>query len=666
MAQKKQEYWQKQLETAYANPKYKQWIKTSKNIARRYRNQAFLSDNTRKKTKLESECKGYNLLYRNVSVRLPFILPFIPKVQIDRTNRDDDQVARVASMILERTTAKLTECPQFKRALSYAKLDAELSNFGVIWVSYKPYYTQGGFLKEDVTFDYVSHEDFIWQKSKHWDDCGWVARRLRMTEEDVKKQFPGLRLPEALTDEEFEEVEKSGLVDEKDREDKTVSVYEIWDKWDRKVYIFHPTYKKILATYDYPYDIEFPCARPLSYDEFTDSTVPVSRHAQYLAQYEAVDQINKKITDIKDALRVAGGYDASIPDFGKLFDGDNDNSLIGLKNTEKLNGKPLNDSIWFIPQDNIATALERLKIVRDEYISDIQKGLGIYDVLEGETQKQDAYGTNRMKGSFGTMRLQDDQKDAIYFVQDTIRIACDIICQTFEPLSLLAYSTIEYAEQNPDLVVAALDLLKTDRLKNTRLTISLEDVRSYYDSEYKANISELWGNVFQQLQATSQMVQQVPEMAIIAKPAIMSMIRGYKVGAFVEQQMEEAIDKAIEAYQERMAEPQQPSPDMVKAQNEQAKIQLDSQKLQLEAQKMGAELRNTQMKDATSLQLENKRADAEIAKIVSDTEINKAKVSIMKQDADRKERELDAEIKLALYGALHPETSVDTNLGSIA
>ena len=666
MAQKKQEYWQKQLETAYANPKYKQWIKTSKNIARRYRNQAFLSDNTRKKTKLESECKGYNLLYRNVSVRLPFILPFIPKVQIDRTNRDDDQVARVASMILERTTAKLTECPQFKRALSYAKLDAELSNFGVIWVSYKPYYTQGGFLKEDVTFDYVSHEDFIWQKSKHWDDCGWVARRLRMTEEDVKKQFPGLRLPDALTDEEFEEVEKSGLVDEKDREDKTVSVYEIWDKWDRKVYIFHPTYKKILATYDYPYDIEFPCARPLSYDEFTDSTVPVSRHAQYLAQYEAVDQINKKITDIKDTLRVAGGYDASIPDFGKLFDGDNDNSLIGLKNTEKLNGKPLNDSIWFIPQDNIATALERLKIVRDEYINDIQKGLGIYDVLEGETQKEDAYGTNRLKGSFGTMRLQDDQKDAIYFVQDTIRIACDIICQTFEPLSLLAYSTIEYAEQNPDLVVAALDLLKTDRLKNTRLTISLEDVRSYYDSDYKANISQLWTNVFAQLAQVSQMVQEVPEMAIIAKPAIMSMIRGYKVGAFVEQQMEQAIDDAIEAYQQRMSQPQQPSPDMVKAQNEQAKIQLDSQKLQLEAQKMGAELRNTQMKDATSLQLENKRADAEIAKIVSDTEINKAKVSIMKQDADRKERELDAEIKLALYGALHPESKVDTNFGSIA
>ena len=447
MAEKKQDYWQKQLEVAYSNPIYKKWRKSVRDITRRYRNQAF-SNSDNKRARLDDECKGYNLLYRNVSVRLPFILPFIPKVQVDRTNRDDDQVARVASMILERTTAKLTESPQFKRALSYAKLDAELSNFGIIWVSYAPYYTAEGLLKEDITFDYVGHDDFIWQKSKHWDDCGWVARRLRMTEEDVRKQFKNIRLPESVSDEELDELEKQGLIDEKDRDDKTISVYEIWDKWDRKVYIFHPSYKKILATYDYPYDIDFPCAKPLSYDDFTDSTIPVSRHAQYIEQYKAVDQINRKIARLKDSLRVAGGYDSSIADFGKMFDADNDNSLIGLKNVEKLQGKGIESCIWMLPQDNIVKALESLKVIRDEYISDIQKGLGIYDVLEGETQAQEAYGTNRLKGSFGTMRLQDDQKDAIYFVQDTIRIACDIICQTFEPLSLLTYSTIEYSNQS--------------------------------------------------------------------------------------------------------------------------------------------------------------------------------------------------------------------------
>lgn len=665
MAKKDTAYWARQLEIAYSDEKYKQWRKLSKDITRRYRNQAFISDKDMKANKLDETNKGYNLLYRNVSVRLPFILPFIPKVQVDRTNRDSDSVARCASQILERITNKIIDCPQFKRALSYAKLDAELSNFGVIWVSYAPFYTEGGLLHEDITFDYVGHDDFIWQKSKHWDDCGWVARRIRMRDEDVKKQFPRLRFDGTLTDAELDEIEKQGLIDEKDRDDKTVSVYEIWDKWDRKVYIYHPTFKRMLAVYDYPYEIDFPCARPLSYDDFIDSTVPVPRHAQYLAQYEAIDRINAKLTAMKDTLRVVGAYDASVADFGKIFDADNENRMIGLKNTEKYQGKPLSDMIWLYDNSSVVASMESLKVTRDEYIADVQKGLGIYDVLEGETKATEAYGTNRLKGSFGTMRLQDDQKDAIYFVQDTIRIACDIICQTFEALSLLTYSTIEYSTETLDQIMQAIDLLKTESLKNTRLTISLEDVRSYYDADYKANISELWTNVFMQLDKVSAMVQTIPEMAIIAKPAIMSMIRGYKVGAFVEQEMEQAIDNAIAAYQERLSQPQQATPEMVKAQNEQQKLALDAQRLQLESQKTGAELANTNAKDKTAMLLENKRADAEIAKIVSDTEINNARLEIMQQEADRKERELDAEIKLAMYSALHPDITIDTNLGSI-
>lgn len=665
MAEKKQDYWAKQLEIAYGDDKYKQWRKLSKDIVRRYRNRAFIADKDMKADKLDEVSKGYNLLYRNVSVRLPFILPFIPRVQVDRTNRDDDSVGRTASMILERVTNKLIDCPQFKRALSYAKLDAELTNFGVIWVSYAPYRTQDGLIKEDITFDFVGHDDFIWQKSKHWDDCGWVARRLRMRDEDVKKQFPRLRIDATITDEQLDELEKQGLIDDKDRDDKTVSVYEIWDKWDRKVYIYHPTFNKILATYDYPYEIEFPCARPLSYDDFVDSTVPVPRHAQYLPQYTAIDKINQKLLAMKDTLRVVGAYDASVADFGKIFDSDNENRMIGLKNVEKIEGKGIAALTWFNDNTPAIAAMQTLNATRQELEAEIQKGLGIYDVLEGETQAQDAYGTNRLKGSFGTMRLQDDQKDAIYFVQDTIRIACDIICQTFDAYSLLTYSTIEYDEQTLPNVMEAINLLQTEYLKNTRLTISLEDVRSYYDADYKANIAELWSNVFNQLNAVAGMVQTVPEMAIIAKPAIMSMIRGYKVGAFVEQEMETAIDNAIAAYQERMAGPQEPTPEMLKVQNDQKRLELDEQKVQLNAQKMGAELANTNAKDKTALALENKRADAEIAKIISDTEINQVKLDIMRQEADRKERELDAEIELAMYSALHPDVAVDTNLGSI-
>lgn len=655
-------FWQKQLERATGDRLYKKWLKSSKSIVRRFRNESF-RENDSKKLDLDSDSKGYNLLYRNVSVRLPFILPFIPKVQVERTNRDNDPIARIASMVLERMANKIIDVDDFKQALDGAKLDAELSNMGVIWVSYDPQ-DKNGLLKENIKFEFIEHSDFLWQKSKSWSDCEWVARRKRLTEEDFKEQYPKISPESLVKDSAYDKLEENNIIDCDDKTEQTISVYEIWHKKDKKVYIYQPTNETVLAEYEYPYDIEFPCAKPLSYDVFVDSTIPVSRHAQYLAQYKAVDNINKRISKLKELLRVCGAYDAGVPDFGKIFDSDNDNSLVGLKNVEKYQGKDLSAMVWTYDPTPAVNSLIQLKTTRDEYINDIQKGIGVYDVLEGETNAQEAYGTNRLKGSFGTMRMQDDQKDAIYFVQETIRIACDIICQVFEPLSIIQYSTIEYSLESLAGIEQAVMFLKDNMLKDTRLTISLEDVRSYYDSEYKANLSEMWGNVFTQLQASMQMITNIPEMAGICKVALMSMVRSYKVGAFVEQEMEQAIDSAIVAYQNRPKD--QPSPEMIKAQNEQAKLQLEQAKVQMQAQESAQRLQKDIANDGVKAQLENKRVEAETAKIISDRQINEAKLELMHREEDRKDRELQAEIRLAIYQALHPNRTVDTNLGSIS
>lgn len=654
--EKNGQYWQKQLERATNDRLYKKWLKASKSIVRRYRNESF------KDKSLNSNEDGYNLLYRNVAVRLPFILPFIPKVQVERTNRDNDSIARTASMILERISNKIIDVDDFKSALDSAKLDAELSNMGVIWVSYDPK-DKNGLLKEDIKFEFIEHSDFLWQKSKSWSDCEWVARRIRLTEEDFRKQYKGISFESVVKDTAYDKLEDLNIVDSDDKVEQTISVYEIWHKKDKKVYIYQPTNETVLAECAYPYDIDFPCAKPLSYDVFVDSTVPVSRHAQYLSQYEAIDKINKRINKVKELLRVCGAYDAGVPDFGKIFDKDNENNLIGLKNTEKYQGKDINAMLWLYDPTPAVNALAQLKTTRDEYINDIQKGIGVYDVLEGETNAQEAYGTNRLKGSFGTMRMQDDQKDAIYFVQETIRIACDIICQVFEPLSIVQYSTIEYTMETLPMIEQAVMLLKDEMLKDTRLTISLEDVRSYYDSEYKANLSEMWNSVFTQLQGSMSIITNIPEMAGICKVAMMSMIRSYKVGAFVEQEMEKAIDGAIQAYQNRPKD--QPTPEMIKAQNEQAKLQLEQTKVQMQAQESAQRLQKDIANDGIKAELENKRVEAETAKIISDRQINEAKLELMHREEDRKDRELQAETRLAIYQALHPQQKVDTNLGSI-
>lgn len=648
-------YWQKQLELACSNPLYRKWRKTTKSIIKRFRNKRFADERTDKAITNTDENRGYNLLYRNVSVRVPFILPFIPKIQVDRTNRENDGVGRTAAMILERVANKIIDTGEFKTALDAVKMSAELSNLGVIWVSYNPIERANGLIKEDVLFEFVSDADFLWQKSKKWEDVDWVARRLRLTKSDMENQYGITGYASIENNESYDDLEKLDIVDKDDRCEETISVYEIWDRREKQVYIYQPSDNRLLAIYDYPYDIDFPCAKPLSYDTFVDSTVPMSRHAQFLAQYKAVDECNRKIMQLKNDLRVAGAYDASVADFGKIFDASNDNKMLGLKNTEKYRGKALSDMVWMYDPQPAVNALIQLKTTRDAFIEDIQRGVGTYDILEGETDSKEAYGTNRLKGSFGTMRLQDDQKDAIYFVQDTIRIGCDIMCQVFDPLSILSYSTIEYSNQSLPMVLEAIGLLKDSGMKDVRLTISLEDVRSYYDAEYKANITEMWSSVFTQLTASVNMVQQIPEMAGVCKEAIMSMIRGYKVGAFVEQSMEQAIDNTIQSFLARMEQPQQPTPEMLKIQNEQQKIGLEREKLQIEAEKTGAELERQAMDDQTRAMLENKRIEAETAKIISDRKINEEELRL-------KEKELDAEIKLAIYSALHPDIKVDTNI----
>lgn len=661
-------YWQKQLEIATSNPKYKEWISKSDSIARRYRNQKFKAE-ADDKTSFDMHDSGYNLLYRNVSVRLPFILPYIPKVTVDRANKDNDGVARVASMMLERVANKLVDTQDFKTALNLTKLDAELSNFGVIWVSYNPEVVSNpeagseDLLREDIKFEYIIHTDFLWQKSKKWSDVEWVAKRLRMTKEDFEKRFEDKEYTKTEDLDFVTKLSSSNLIDESDLDENTVSVYEIWDKVDKKIYFYMPESEELLDIVDYPYNITFPCAQPLSYDAFTDSTIPVSRHAQYMSQYQKVDRLNAQINSLMETISLRGAYDASIPDFGKIFDERNTNKLLGLKNVEKYQGKSLNDMLWLYDPAPISAAIVSLKADRDNIIQDIQKGLGIYDTLEGQTNPQEAYGTNRLKGSFGTMRLQDDQKDAIYFVQDTIRIACEIIAQVFEPLSMISYSNIEYTTETVQSILFGVKMLKDDLVRSFRITISLEDVRSYYDSDYKASISSLWTDVFAQLQSSATIIQQIPEMAGVCKEAIMSMVRANKVGAFVEQALETSIDKAMEMYQQNRKN-QQPS-------IEQLKLQLEQEKLKLEQAKTQAEIMNkqqdTQVKaksEQDKQRLEREKLEAEIAKIVSDREIAEARLDILKQAEDRKDVELVHEIKANQHN-INIGARADTNLGSI-
>ncbi len=72
------------------------------------------------------------------------------------------------------------------------------------------------------------------------------------------------------------------------------------------------------------------------------------------------------------------------------------------------------------------------------------------------------------------------------------------------------------------------------------------------------------------------MVAVAPELAPLVGEMLGFGVRGFKAG----RQMEGVIDQTIEAIEQKAQQPPPPSPDMIKAQNDQQKNQIAGQKVQ--------------------------------------------------------------------------------------
>lgn len=677
-------YWIEEFRKVENNQLYKDWKNATKEIFKLYRNK--IAD-----SKLSKVNKAkYNLLYRNVKVKMPYLVPFIPSVIVERQNKDSDPVARCSSLILERTCNKFVEQDNLKRTLDKAKLDAELAGFGQVWINYEPEFedvivqtesidelgnivlTESNETKlksEKIDFEYISCFDYLHNIATKEEEITWVAKRVRLSKEEFAKKFSNIDIEKVpFTSNDVDgSVWKEAGIDERDITCDTISVWEVWDRIDKKVYIFAPVMQGegMLEEKDYPYDIDFPCVpMGLMYDDFNDCLIPTPRHAQCLDQYKKVNDLTNKIFELVKLIRVCGAFDESLPDIEKIFDSNNDNSLISIKNATKYveKGGLAGAITWYDPASAIA-ALDQLNKERDLLINDVQSILGVYDVLEGETNPQEAYGTNKLKGTFGTQRLQEDQGKIIFFAQDLLKIACSIMCQIFEPQSMLSLSTIEYSTEDRNLFEPAIALLQDKKLADTRLEISADEVKAYTDESYKAQILDLWKVVFDMLQSSANIIQTSPEMAGICKVAVMSTVRSHKVGRTIENALEQAIDSAIAQYINNQAN-KEPTPEQIVAQAEAKKADAQLAKANLEAAKLQVSTQQKQTDQDLKTASEIAKLDMQTKKMQQDMVIDEQLIDIKKQAEERKQVETANEIEALWYELNHPEANASITVGA--
>jgi len=577
---------------------FAKWEGRVEKIVRRYRDD-------RTTTTAQSH---YNILWANVSTLKAATFSRMPKPDVSRRHKDNDPVARVASMLLERALDfEVTNTEDFHHALASCVSDRFLGGRGTTWIRYEPVIeteqfqvseedeqseSVGEYLDiEQAPVDYVHWRDFGHCYARTWPEVHCVWRRVYMNRDALKERFP---------EEQFDMLWKQIPLDASPDEPrqkmtegttKQALVYEVWCRETKCVYWISKSMGKILDKRDDPLGLEefFPCPEPI-YSTLTNETlVPVPDFTLYQDQANELDVLTDRIKGLVDALKVRGFYDAANPDLNRLFTEGDNNTLIPVKNYAAFAEKGgLGGAVTFVDLQPIAAALNMAYQAMGQVKQQIYDITGISDIIRGASVASETATAQQIKGQYATLRLKTYQDEVARFASQILRIKAQIICQHFQPETIIKIGGAELLSQtDQQLVPQALELLKNNPMRTFRVEIATDSMLYADEAQEKQDRVEFLQATGAFIEKAIQGAQQVPELTPLLMDLLKFGVQGFRVGRTLEGEFDTFADEAKEKQAQRAAQPPaqpQPTPEMIKAQSEQQKMQMDAQIKQMEMQ----------------------------------------------------------------------------------
>ncbi len=467
-----------------------QWENRCEEILKRYRDER--SDNA------NMSPRRFNVLWSNVQTLKPSLYSREPVPIAERRFLDKDVVGRVASQMLERAMRyEMMDCG-FHETVSKCVYDYLLPGRGVAWLRFTPAFgpassieprgddqleeQNGDPVDEDryedrspekdehdesteatdetssekvigarIDIDYVNWRDFLHSKARTWRETEWIARRLYMSRDDLIDNFGreiGKDVPlDRIADEKSSAAQRGERVNDSL---KKATVYEIWCKYDRKVYFVAKGFDRLLEEpRDDPLNLEgfWPCPEPLFATMTNDTLRPVPDYIEYQDQAYELDRLTQRIDALLSALLVRGVYNGANKELARLLDEGSENKMIAIKDWAGFGEKGgLKGAVDFMPIDMIASTLKELFEARDKIKQDLYEITGLADVMRGQADPRETATAIKTKGRFGSMRLQDRQIQVARFCRDLIRMMGEIIAEHYPDQTLIDVSGIMYDE----------------------------------------------------------------------------------------------------------------------------------------------------------------------------------------------------------------------------
>lgn len=425
----------------------------------------------------ETSVRKFNVLWSNVNTLLPAVFDERPKPVASRRYLDNDPIARVASLMLERTLGYMVDASnELSAAVRTALMCRLLPGVGTIWIRYD----DGGAVNvpdpiqqspitnkatsqridERVAIDYVQWSDFVWGPSRTWDEVPYVMRRVYMTRSALKRRFGDKKgeLPplkhRAIDDTSTPAAESKNNDPEINPSAQGVfgtgEVWEIWDKRTRTVTWMCPDIAETLDVKDDPLRFPdfWPCPRPLFATCAHEKLIPVPDYYFYQDQAQELDIVCQRIAMLTRAVKVVGVYDRGQEAIKSLLREGFDNDLIPVDTWAAFAEKGgIKGCVDFLPIDQVIEALSNLFIVKNSIKQDIYEITGLADIIRGASIANETATAQRIKSQFANIRLTDLQNDVARFLTETFRMMAHIVQSYFTDETIKQYSAID---QTPD------------------------------------------------------------------------------------------------------------------------------------------------------------------------------------------------------------------------
>lgn len=607
------------------------WLKKISKAEKNYKEYHELIKKIREYYKNEKDNK-HNIFWSSIETLKPFLYFKQPKPYVERKEKTSDAIASTACKIVEKALEWDLSQFDFDGVIKYVRNDFLLSGMGLCYEKYTPTFKKilqevavekdGVLAVEQVQADildsekvetlYIDPEDFIADSEKVgiWEDCTWVARRIHMTREDVVKQFG-------------DKVKQFLIIDDEEDPKKDTKVYQVWDKTDRRILYVSEDCPEFLRVDEDILKVDgfFPFPKPIFATTTNDSLIPVPDYSQIESMLKELDGITSRMSKIMQALKISGAYDNSFPELKNILN--KDITLVSLSDFKKLRESGgISGVIDFMPIEQYVASLQVLAERRQDLTQQIYEITGVSDIMRGNSDPNETATAVTKKTNFGTLRNQDRQNDMQRFITDLLKIKAEMICEQFSPETLAGF----VKNEDPNLVMQAIELLKTDKMRD--MVLGIETDTSFNQSEDMQKISDAITLIHTMITNAFQVVSAQP----LLLPLYRQMIETVVVTLPNARQYEPIIEQAFSQIQQQLSQPQPEQPNI-----EMEKIKVEREKMQLDAMEAQA----TNMLKEKQLRLDFMKLQQEAGKDLEDGFLKNKEMEIQR---DLKQQEINKNV----------------------